>query len=100
MRCQAQETCTSKFHIRDEIHQNIPKIVMNKRLAVCVKDFIPIADRVMVVQKKNKRVDINIIQVYSPTLVKVYEEEEDLYYTINELMSKMENMNLLLKSET
>lgn len=64
-------------------------IILNKRMAQCLKSFTPISERVMLIQMKSTPVDINIVQVYAPTLDAEDEEIETMYTAISSIMKSL-----------
>uniref|UniRef100_A0A8D8Y176 Craniofacial development protein 2 n=3 Tax=Cacopsylla melanoneura TaxID=428564 RepID=A0A8D8Y176_9HEMI len=77
-------------------HEKGVGIILTKKMAGYVSNFIPVSDRVMLVQMKARPVDINIIQVYAPTADKGDEEVLELYHSINEIMKKLKKEDVTI----
>lgn len=72
-------------------HERGVGFVLNKKTAQCVKAFIPISERITLIQMKASPVDINIIQIYAPTLDREDEEVENMYTTLNKILKELKN---------
>uniref|UniRef100_A0A8D9EV91 Craniofacial development protein 2 n=1 Tax=Cacopsylla melanoneura TaxID=428564 RepID=A0A8D9EV91_9HEMI len=77
-------------------HEKGVGIILTKKMAACVTNFIPISDRVMLLQLKGRPVDINIVQVYAPTADKKDEEIYELYHSIDEVLKKLKKEDVTL----
>uniref|UniRef100_A0A8D9AHH9 Craniofacial development protein 2 n=1 Tax=Cacopsylla melanoneura TaxID=428564 RepID=A0A8D9AHH9_9HEMI len=73
----------------DGAHEDGVGIIMTQKIAAKVKNFPPISERIMLIQLENNPVNINIIQVYAPTLDKADDIVDEMYNTINEIMKKL-----------
>lgn len=73
----------------DGKHEDGVGVIMTKKLAASIKTFAPISERILLIQLEGSPVNINIIQVYAPTLDKPDELVEELYNTINNVMNKL-----------
>ncbi|XP_008476273.1 craniofacial development protein 2-like [Diaphorina citri] len=73
----------------DGKHEEGVGMIMTKEVAACVRTFTPISERILLIQLEGRPVNINIIQVYAPTLDKPDETVEEMYATINDIMSKL-----------
>lgn len=71
-------------------------IILTKKMARCVDNFIPISPRVMLVQLRASPVNINIIQVYAPTSDRTDEEVEELYTSINQVIKNLNKQEILI----
>ncbi|XP_060530044.1 craniofacial development protein 2-like [Cylas formicarius] len=67
-------------------HCNGVGFIVHKNIGKSVKNFIAHSDRAALIRLKAAPVDINIIQVYAPTLDKPDTEMAQLYKEIKELM--------------
>lgn len=75
---------TSGTH--DGSHRNGVAVILNKSLNNSVRNFVPLSDRVMLLQLTTKPVNLNIIQVYAPTTDHDDNEVETFYHQIKELL--------------
>ncbi|KAI5724057.1 hypothetical protein M8J76_014882 [Diaphorina citri] len=82
----------------DGKHEEGVGMIMTKEVAACVRTFTPISERILLIQLEGRPVNINIIQVYAPTLDKPDETVEEMYATINDIMSKLKKneINILM----
>lgn len=82
----------------DESHQNGVAVILKKSLAKSVKKFVPLSDRVMLVQLAAYPVNINIIQIYAPTADKDDTVVESLYQLISEAlgMTKKHEITIIM----
>ncbi|XP_060521344.1 craniofacial development protein 2-like [Cylas formicarius] len=73
-------------------------ILMNKNLQKSMKCFVPISERVALVQILGKPLNINIIQVYAPTADKPEQEVEDFYKQIDTALklTRTNEINIIL----
>ncbi|KAL1447016.1 hypothetical protein WDU94_015647 [Cyamophila willieti] len=71
-------------------------IIMTREVAKAVDNFIPVSDRVMLIQLKAQPIDMNIIQVYAPTTDGADEEVEELYNSINQVLRKLKKEDLTI----
>lgn len=71
-------------------------MIMTNRIARCIRNFVPVSPRVMLVQFRASPVNINIIQVYAPTADKQDEEIEELYHSINDLIKTLKKEEVLI----
>lgn len=77
-------------------HEKGVGIILTKKMNAYVCNFIPITERVMLIQMKARPVDINIIQVYAPTADKEEQEIQDLYNSINEILKKLRKEDVVI----
>ncbi|XP_029158388.1 craniofacial development protein 2-like [Nylanderia fulva] len=83
----------------DRRHSNGVGILVDSEFVKYVKGFIPISDRVMLLQLHGKPFDINLIQIYAPTSEKRYDDDvEVLYDTIRDTLQGLQsdNVNLVM----
>ncbi|XP_060520784.1 craniofacial development protein 2-like [Cylas formicarius] len=73
-------------------------ILMNENLQKSMKCFVPISERVALVQILGKPLNINIIQVYAPTADKPEQEVEDFYKQIDTALklTRTNEINIIL----
>lgn len=73
-------------------------VVVNSEIKKAVTNFIPLSDRVMMLQINARPIRLNIIRVYAPTADKPEEEVEDFYEEITRLLklTKKEDINIVL----
>lgn len=77
----------------DGMHEQGVGVILSAELARCLKSFTPISARIMLLQLSGSPIDINIIQVYAPTMDKEDEKIEEFYDSINGILKKSINMN-------
>uniref|UniRef100_A0A8D8PQH9 Craniofacial development protein 2 n=1 Tax=Cacopsylla melanoneura TaxID=428564 RepID=A0A8D8PQH9_9HEMI len=70
----------------DNTHKNGVGIIMNKYIASCVTNFIPISDRIMLIQLTARPTNLNFIQVYFPTTDHTDAEVEEVYAEIENII--------------
>lgn len=71
-------------------------VVVNKDVARHVSNFVPVNERIMLLQLNAKPVNTNIIQVYAPTSDHSDEEVEEFYSQIEDLIKKLPKHELLI----
>lgn len=64
-------------------------IIVTQEVARSVKNFIPVSERVIVLQLEARPVNINIIQIYAPTTDKSNEEVDELYGCIKDIIKTL-----------
>uniref|UniRef100_A0A8D8WPG5 Craniofacial development protein 2 n=1 Tax=Cacopsylla melanoneura TaxID=428564 RepID=A0A8D8WPG5_9HEMI len=62
-------------------------IIVNKEIDQCVTGFIPVSERVMMLNIASENRNVNIIQVYAPTADKPEEEIETFYEDIKTVLA-------------
>lgn len=67
-------------------HYNGVGFLVSKKTNKAVKNFVAYSDRTALLQVRAAPVDLNIIQIYAPTLDKPENEVDQLYKEIKELM--------------
>uniref|UniRef100_A0A8D8W5N2 Craniofacial development protein 2 n=2 Tax=Cacopsylla melanoneura TaxID=428564 RepID=A0A8D8W5N2_9HEMI len=77
-------------------HENGVAIMVTAEVARCVKNFVPISDRVMLLQIQASPININIVQIYAPTADKQEEEALQLYESVNQIISRIPKHELLI----
>ncbi|XP_030760715.1 craniofacial development protein 2-like [Sitophilus oryzae] len=82
----------------DQNHQRGVGILMDENLQKSVKNFIPLSERVILIQLLGRPININIIQVYAPTAEKAEDEIEDFYRQLDQVLrlTKSNEINLVL----
>lgn len=79
-------------------HQYGVGIMMKKSVASCMIGFWPVSDRIIMVRLKGKPFNINIIQVYAPTMEHDDDEIEKFYDDIGSVMkyTKSGEINIVM----
>lgn len=79
-------------------HYNGVAIIVDKESNKSVKNFIPLSDRAALLQIKAYPRDINIIQVYAPTMEKPDTEIQQFYSDIKQLIkaTKKNEVNIVM----
>lgn len=74
-------------------------IVVSKNVAMCVTNFVPISERLLLLQIEAKPARINIIQVYAPTRDHSEEEVEQFYENIKAVLRKLpkQDVNMVMR---
>ncbi|XP_030765797.1 uncharacterized protein LOC115889859 [Sitophilus oryzae] len=82
----------------DQNHQRGVGILIDENLQKSVKNFIPLSERVILIQLLGRPININIIQVYAPTAEKAEDEIEDFYRQLDQVLrlTKSNEINLVL----
>ncbi|XP_030763694.1 craniofacial development protein 2-like [Sitophilus oryzae] len=82
----------------DQNHQRGVGILMDENLQKSVKNFIPLSERVILIQLLDRPININIIQDYAPTAEKAEDEIEDFYRQLDQVLrlTKSNEINLVL----
>lgn len=85
-------------------HPNGVTIIFSQKIDKCVTTFVPYSDRMMLLKIRPHRIDINIIQAYTPTAKNPDIEINNFYSALNELLNYMKKnetnllfMTLILK---
>lgn len=81
---------------RDESHRNGVAVILKKSLSDSVRNFLPLSDRVMLLQLETKPINVNIIQVYAPTTDYDDNEVELFYQQIKEVMKATKKHEITL----
>lgn len=71
-------------------------MILSKEMGKCVTSFTSISPRVMLVQLKGNSIDINIIQVYAPTIDKSDEKVDEFYNSIEAVLKKLKKHDLTI----
>lgn len=81
-----------------EEHQRGVGVMMTKKVARCMKGYMAVSDRVLLVKLAGKPIDINIIQVYAPTTDHTEEELDEFYEMVEQAMRhcKPHEINLVM----
>lgn len=69
------------------VHRNGVAVILENRIAMSVRGFVPLSDRVILVQLENKSANVNIIQVYAATADKDNQTIEEFYEELDEALS-------------
>lgn len=75
-------------------HQYGVGVIVCKAVAESVTNFIPVSERIMLLQINAKPTQINIIQVYAPTTDHTDEEVEEFYSQIIDILEKLPKQDL------
>ena len=67
-------------------HCNGVAVITTGRVAKSVRGYVPVSDRVIILQVEAKPFNINIIQVYAPTFTSSEDELEKFYQDINSVL--------------
>lgn len=70
----------------DNQHRHGVAIIVDKESTRAVEGFIPISERVMILQLRTAHTKLNLIQVYAPTVNGSEEEIETFYQQIEEAL--------------
>lgn len=65
----------------DRHHRNGVGIFVTSKFKKYVRNFVPISDKIALLQLCSRRFNTNIIQVYAPTAEKKYENEIESFYS-------------------
>lgn len=71
-------------------------IIMHKSVAQNVSNFVPVNERIMLIQLKAIPANVNIIQVYAPTSEHEEEDINNFYNELNTLIKKIPKRELLI----
>ena len=84
-------SCNDEDH-----HRHGVGVIVSK--TVSVKNFVPLSDRVMMLQLRSKPIDINIIQVYAPTSDADDNVVEAFYMEVKEMLklTKPHEVNIVM----
>lgn len=78
----------------DQDNQYGVGILINKELIKYVTNFVPMSDRVMLIQLSGHPVNINIIQAHAPTADKPVEQLEEFYEQIKYIRRSLKKQDL------
>ncbi|XP_077301158.1 uncharacterized protein LOC143921680 [Arctopsyche grandis] len=87
----------SIFHSgsEDTQHKNGVAVIMEKKNSESVSNFIPISERVMLLQIEAHPINLNIIQVYAPTADTNEEQIEKFYENLKEATTHIKKQEIL-----
>lgn len=71
-------------------------IIMKKTIAKHVTNFIPISERIMLLQVRATPANLNLIQVYAPTCQHGEDEVEEFYSQIKEVLKDLSKQDLTM----
>lgn len=79
-------------------NRNGVAIIVANNIVKSVRSFIPVSDRIVLLQISGKPVDLNIMQVYAPTSQSTEEEIEQFYDDVSRTMKllRKEEVNIIL----
>jgi len=79
-------------------HRNGVAIIIAEKHKNCVKEFVPLSDRAMLLKLDAKPIAINIIQVYAPTADKNEDDIDKFYGEVLELLkyTKPHEINMIM----
>lgn len=84
-----EETITYYSGNDDKDHWNGVAIIIRKNLRSAVINFLPVSDRVMLLQIRAKPVNLNIVQIYAPTADKSDNILEEFYKDLKTALTKL-----------
>uniref|UniRef100_A0A8D8SMX4 Craniofacial development protein 2 n=1 Tax=Cacopsylla melanoneura TaxID=428564 RepID=A0A8D8SMX4_9HEMI len=70
--------------------------IIEKEMAKCVKNFIPLTERIALLQLNSKPVNINLIQIYAPTTDHGDEEVEQLYSQVSKIIQTLPKHEIMM----
>uniref|UniRef100_A0A8D8QVD8 Craniofacial development protein 2 n=1 Tax=Cacopsylla melanoneura TaxID=428564 RepID=A0A8D8QVD8_9HEMI len=71
-------------------------MILTNTMAKCISNFVPVSERIMLVQFHASPININIIQVYAPTTDHADEEIDELYNSINDVIKTLKKQDVLV----
>lgn len=80
----------------DGRHEHGVGLIVNKEAARHVTNFVPVNERVILLQLNASPININIIQVYAPTSDHSEDEVEEFYSQIKDLIKKLPKQEMLI----
>ncbi|KAL1446308.1 hypothetical protein WDU94_012325 [Cyamophila willieti] len=82
----------------DGMHYNGVGIIVSKEIDKCITNFVPVFERVMLIQISARPVNVNVIQIYAPTADKEDSEADELYSRITQIYEKLpkQDVNLVM----
>ena len=102
MRWQGTGRCCVGEHVvyysgNDEPHHwNGVAVILNKRAANAVISVLPLSDRIIMVKLHGSPININILQIYAPTMDKPDEEIEEFYASIQKALRSTKKNELTI----
>ncbi|XP_070159782.1 craniofacial development protein 2-like [Polyergus mexicanus] len=94
--------CTIDDHIvyysgtSDTQHRNGVGFVLTKETDAAVVGFIPLSDRIAMLETQASPVNINLIQIYAPTGESEEEVVESFYKDLGRLMEQLRKRNVTM----
>ncbi|CAG9828488.1 unnamed protein product, partial [Diabrotica balteata] len=64
-------------------------VIITRKISRCILNFVPVSNRVILLQIRANPVNVNIIQIYAPTADKDDEEVETLYQSIEDILERI-----------
>uniref|UniRef100_A0A8D9AT98 Craniofacial development protein 2 n=1 Tax=Cacopsylla melanoneura TaxID=428564 RepID=A0A8D9AT98_9HEMI len=74
---------------QNDTHEYGVGFIVHKSFSQKIKNFIPVSERIIVIQIEAKPVNINLIQIYAPTFDHPDSEVEELYDNIAQIQEKI-----------
>lgn len=80
----------------DNHHRNGVAIAVSQEIMASVNNFVPISDRIILLQLQSKSRKLNIIQIYAPTADKPDEEIELFYELIKQTIESLKRRDITI----
>lgn len=80
----------------DGQHQNGVGLIIHSKLHSSVNNFVPISERILLLQLNSKPVQVNIIQVYAPTADSPDGEAESFYHDLRQTLRKLKRKDVTI----
>ena len=77
-------------------HQHGVGIIMSKSMSKYVVNFVPLSERIVMIQMNTTPVKLNIIQVYAPTADKPEEIIEDFYNDVDGILRELDKQDITI----
>ncbi|XP_050514333.1 craniofacial development protein 2-like [Diabrotica virgifera virgifera] len=78
--------------VEDDVHhRNGVGIFITSKFKKYVKNFVPVNDRLAILQLNSKPFNVNVIQIYAPTSEKKYDNDVESFYS--QLKQTLNNLN-------
>lgn len=73
-------------------------ILISAKNIKCVKSFLPLSERIMLIKLKGQPIDINLIQIYAPTAERPEDELEEFYADLKKIRkhTKQHEINIYM----
>lgn len=77
-------------------HQHGVGMILDEHFSRFVNNYVPISERILLIQMNTTPIKLNILQVYAPTAEKEEEEVEEFYEEINKTLKTINKNEILI----
>lgn len=95
-KCEIRDHTVHYSGIKDGKHQHGVGVIVNKKISKFVKNFVPISERVLLLQIDCAPMSVNVVQVYAPTADSSDEEIESFYEDLIHVIKSIPKKDLTI----